>query len=478
MDAVHVNRIGVHRDVPNDGMSPGTFTVGAGLAAGLLGVVAAHSAQGAVLAVLGLAVLVLVAFRPLAVLGVLVATIGLESLSAGSVAVSRVIAPIALVVVVSRWQAEGPFRLPTLPTTWVVAYVVWALASGLWTDTGAGTATKLTSLAVALLYMVSFARLVNHARMLRRGLFVVALIAVFTGLATIGTFVGGGAGARGSGLVGDPNFFAAIQTVALPLVLVLASEVRARGWQLACYAGVLVIVASVVASLSRGGLLALGVVLLLVVALPSGAIFASRRQRAVVGLTIAATLTIALVVAAGQLLPRLSGPTLENGSGRQALWLAAGTARHEHPLLGLGYGAFPARSIDLMNTTPGVDFSVYVPPPGGEQAHSAYLSTAAELGWPGLVLYGGVLVSTGLALRRASVVARRRGRAFVSRISNATLLSLVGWSIASIFLSTEVSRPLWAIVGLSIALTRLATSADSDETADGVPAPVVAEAAS
>ena len=41
------------------------------------------------------------------------------------------------------------------------------------------------------------------------------------------------------------------------------------------------------------------------------------------------------------------------------------------------------------------------------------------------------------------------------RVANALLLSLVGWAIASIFLSSETSRPLWIVVGLALALPKL-----------------------
>jgi O-antigen ligase len=84
--------------------------------------------------------------------------------------------------------------------------------------------------------------------------------------------------------------------------------------------------------------------------------------------------------------------------------------------------------------------------------HNAYLGSLTELGIPGLVFFVGVLFSTARALRRAAVRARWLGDVEFARTANALLLSLVGWSVASFFLSSENARPQWVVVGLALAL--------------------------
>jgi hypothetical protein len=74
------------------------------------------------------------------------------------------------------------------------------------------------------------------------------------------------------------------------------------------------------------------------------------------------------------------------------------------------------------------------------------------------VLFVGLLVSTGRTLWLAAVSARRAGRWFLMRASNALLVSLASLSVAALFLSLETSRTLWAVVGLSLALARIARS--------------------
>jgi O-antigen ligase len=93
--------------------------------------------------------------------------------------------------------------------------------------------------------------------------------------------------------------------------------------------------------------------------------------------------------------------------------------------------------------------------PHGEEVHSAYIGTTAELGFPGLLLFLAILVSTARYLRRVAREAREDGAETIARISSALVLSLLGWAIASLFLSSETSRPVWIVIGLALALGKL-----------------------
>ena len=106
-------------------------------------------------------------------------------------------------------------------------------------------------------------------------------------------------------------------------------------------------------------------------------------------------------------------------------------------------------------STPGVDLEHYTLRPGGAEAHNLYLGTGAELGVTGLVLYLGMMGSTALMLRRTAKRAFAVGEYFVGRVANALILSLLGWAIASIFISTETTRAFWIVVGLALALPKL-----------------------
>jgi O-antigen ligase len=315
-------------------------------------------------------------------------------------------------------------------------------------------------------------------------LFVVACGSLVIGAWSLASFKGwvvgsssGLQGGRATGGVGDPNFFANIQLVVLPIVLVLAAEAKVRWQRYFLGFTALVGVASILSTLSRGGLIALILVLVLIPFIPARAIFPSPRHKAV----IIAFLAVGLLVLfsrpgfRGEVVKRAT--TIFNsqqadqsgssaGSGREEIWKAATHSIRDHPVLGVGFGAFKSVSNQLLYTTPGVDLGKFPPRPNGIETHSAYIGTTAELGPFGLFLFLGVIISTMLALRRTAVRARDAGAHFLSRVSNALVLSLVGWALSSMFIETETSRPLWIVIGLSLALPKLV----SDRIASRSPA--------
>jgi O-antigen ligase len=136
-------------------------------------------------------------------------------------------------------------------------------------------------------------------------------------------------------------------------------------------------------------------------------------------------------------------------------------------VLGLGYGAFPYASNDLMLSTPGVNLEGYSFRDPGQPVHNSYLEAWAELGIFGIVLYVGLLASTVLALLRTAARARAIGADFVRRVAYALVLGLLTWFITSFFLSTETSRGFWIVLGLALALPKLLAQASPDDPRDG-----------
>jgi len=435
---------------------------GAALAAAI-GLAAAADLKIALAVTVALMLAGAILLQPSMLLPALVASVFVEVVSVGGIPISRLLAPVALLVVLgastrpeSRIRGEGPF-------VWATLYAIWALASGLWTVSVGGTTFLLSSLAIGFIYMLAFASLVTSSRELERVLVAFAAAALAIGVFAIAAFLLGFSKGlvegRTTGGAGDPNFFAAYQLVALPLVLVLATEVRKRWLRIALAVTVVVVIGSVLTSVSRGGLLTLIVIALAMVALPARTFFGSPRQKRALLVVCVVGGAIAFGASAGTVVPRLkatfagqSTSAAAQGSGRLEFWSAAWMSTKERPLLGLGYGAFLEVSDDLIVRTPGINFQHFDLRPNGSQVHNAYLGSLAELGIPGLILFLGLLTSTALALRRTAKRGRAVGADFIARVANGLLLSLLGWSIASLFLSSETSRALWIVIGLSLAL--------------------------
>jgi len=127
--------------------------------------------------------------------------------------------------------------------------------------------------------------------------------------------------------------------IALPVVLTLAA--LERRWRLAYYGVAAVIILSVFSSLSRGGLVALVVIVAATIVLPRKLFFVSAREKAVYALAIVLAVTVSVVLASSTLLQRVDSifhPGADRGSGRLDLWSAAWRAWKDHPWLGIGEG--------------------------------------------------------------------------------------------------------------------------------------------
>jgi O-antigen ligase len=430
--------------------------LGLAVAAGAIvgGAAATAGPKAAVaVAVLGLAGTLLL-LRPLSILVLMGATAYIEGVQLGGTTISRFVAAGALFVALADATRTGRWTMPSgPPLVWAVAYGIWAFASVLWTVNLEETWLSLAPLIVSLTFMAAIPALVRSRRTFDLVLYGIGGGAAVVGMLAVAVFVT--TGGRAEGLVGDPNFFAAYQVIAFPILLVLGARTKSLWLRLLLWGGVVAAVGAIFSTLSRGGILALAVVGILLLVLPARSIFRSFGHKSMATLVIAIGVGLALTVSYAEISERIVSLVQggeATGSGRVNEWRAAWRLSQENPTLGVGYAAFAIISNDAVRRTPGTDLRNFDERPPGVFVHNAYLGSLTELGVLGLVLFVGVLFSTARALRRAAVRARWLGDVDLARTANALLLSLVGWAVASFFLSSETARPQWIIVGLALAL--------------------------
>lgn len=411
--------------------------------------------------------------KPDRLLPIAVLTVFVESLTFGGLPITRMLAPVMLLVVAAEFL-RGTARIRVgPPLAFAVLYLAWAMASGLWTQSAEGTRFLLQSLAIAFIYLLAFAALPRSEADIQRFLLVISIAAGVLGALSVAAFAGMPSppglaltqGGRSQGGVGDPDFFAGMQLVVVPLMLVLASETKNTRTRVVLYAGLMCVLASVFTSLSRGAFIAIVLLGILFLASRPERLFRSRQEKA-----------FAVVIVAIGLIGFFSRPFLreqvvsraqtiyapqteedKTGSGRTNIWKAAARTAADYPFTGVGYGSFKYISEDLILHTPGVNLEVYGDREEGDNyaAHQTYLGTAAELGFTGLALYLAVLISTGLSLRKTARRAAALGSPFIGRIAHALVLGLCSWAVTAFFLTTETARMFWVVVGLSLALPRL-----------------------
>jgi putative inorganic carbon (hco3(-)) transporter len=264
---------------------------------------------------------------------------------------------------------------------------------------------------------------------------------------------------RIAGPVGDPNFFAQMLIPAVPIGLLLAHSAASVREKVAAFGSVGVVTAAVVMTYSRGGALALGVVLALWL-LGQGV----SARRLAVGAGAIALLILLLpsdfarrLTTFRQFLPG-SGEVLRLDSSFEQRRVLAATAWHmflDRPLTGVGTGNYTVHYRPYTEETGSVvlEYDEFDRP---HYPHNLYLEIAAETGLPGLIAFAAVLVSCFVYLRRARLGFGGAGDWSSASLATGVQLALIGYLVSSLFLHGDFPRSLWLLFGFCAALCRLA----------------------
>ena len=346
-------------------------------------------------------------------------------------------------------------------TRFTVGYFAWAVATvpfALYISLGV---TALTAFVVAVYLVVivmicppTLATLDRLQGALVTGVFGTSVVSVIRNH-------GANTGRLSQGNSLDSNDLAALVALSIPLALGLALRLRGRFMLRLYYLGAAAAFAyTLVRTGSRGGLLAIGVAVLVLIAGLRGA----RRWAAIAGVAIGA---VVLWKTGGDTFHErvasfVSGQEDYNYTsygGRKHIWERARGYIAHNPVFGVGVGNF--------SIAEGESCKINFPDSGCKWSapHNSYLQAGAELGLPGLALFVGILVT---GARRAYRFWRTGPDVPIAWRRPELLASLVGFSVSATFLSHAYFPMLFALV----ALIGLATFAREDaQQASGATAP-------
>jgi O-antigen ligase len=261
----------------------------------------------------------------------------------------------------------------------------------------------------------------------------------------------------------DPNDTAALFTVMIPLALYLGARGgRGRAFW---FASVLPMIAALVRTGSRGGLIGMVVMLAAVVVLSPP----RRRARFALAGVAGALLLGVLVARNSSLRTRVATVFSSEGNGggddynytdangRIAIWKRGVYYMVTHPVTGVGVANFGTAELMIgseIKARQGIRDRHEL------TAHNSFVLVGAELGVPGLIAYLVVLGSSVVGLWRLRRDAGRvgHGDAEVSgnrdqvALASALLATLLGGTAASIFLSLAYSPMLLFVHSLTIAV--------------------------
>lgn len=246
-------------------------------------------------------------------------------------------------------------------------------------------------------------------------------------------------GYRAGWVTGDANYFGVNAILALMLAYYLL-RTKLPFWQKAFCLGCAGLTAlALAASESRGAFIGICVC----------AVFLFFRTKRKLPFVVAALiLGVLFVVLPNSPLKRIIHPqagAINSTRAHEMLFYAGIKVFAEHPLVGVGLGNFK-HTMDLM----GINAAR-----GGYIAHDVYIEYAAEMGILAVLLFLGLLVSTYRSLGKVRKEARRRKDAFFFAVTSGMQTGLIGFCVASLFLSAEYQKTFWIVIFLSACMPNL-----------------------
>jgi O-antigen ligase len=317
---------------------------------------------------------------------------------------------------------------------------------------------SLISIQAPVIYLVAFVLLVKITQTqldIERQLMALCVAAIALSGAVLLDYRGGRATINTNF---DPNDLAYGLVTLLPIVLALAGAAASKTRKLLLLLMALAVVTAMLLTGSRGGVIGLGAVLVLIAAFPlsfgrDGTLrhFSLRRLTIRLGVlgTLAAVLFTNLPSGTRERLMTLGhldddyNTSMTLNSSRLAVWTRDSAMVLKRPI---GYGIGSADAVDGMS--------------GGafRTAHNSVVQALVELGvlGCGLFLYSYYAAWKELGRVYASVpVGESIDRRKLEMYARALQIALAGNIVAGFFLSQAYASLLWMIIGLSAALVRV-----------------------
>lgn len=259
-------------------------------------------------------------------------------------------------------------------------------------------------------------------------------------------------GYRIGGPLGSPNYYAMILVPLVPLAFDRLLHERRPALRLAAALTLVVVLLSILFTFSRGGFIALTVVLVLCLWRPAREL---RRPGLLPALLLAGLVLLPLALPAYRqrlaAIPAALGQSesaaIDEPSirGRLSEWTAGLQMFRDHPLAGAGLANYPAHYLEYSSQL-GLDSRREQRSP-----HSLYLEVAAETGLLGLAAFAALLLALAGGLAHARRAFLRAGRPSAAGLVAALAIGLLGYLVASLFLHAAYPRFFWILAAIAFA---------------------------
>ena len=405
-------------------------------------VVAGNRPLWAFAAALGCAVVALAAGRFQVAVALLVASFYFDAylaVGAGIVTAGKLLGALALLAWFLSWAFAGRAVVSDRlfwPLAGLAAWLPLSLSAAY--DLAAGATAALRYATFFVLVFLVVQAVAGERRAALRLVDVSVAAAAVAAVVGLAVFLAQGGRARGP--LDDPNDYAFMLAVTVPLALYRTRWAGSRARRALAVVALLALLAAVLATLSRSALVGLAA---------AGVWAVATRRLRLRWAVLAAGCALAVGLAWYLLQPQLVETAVlakrhiaqANVEHRLVAWRVALREVGSSPLLGVGPGNFESR------------FDEFSLPPLGEHgslaAHNAYLSVLGELGVPGLALFLGWLGLSWSRLRRRAP-GDPEGDALQGALAGGFVVAAVG----ALFLTEQFYSPLWLLPAIGATLLR------------------------
>lgn len=247
-------------------------------------------------------------------------------------------------------------------------------------------------------------------------------------------------------VLGDPNDLALVLSFPISFAAGLAlTQGRGRFSRLLGAVGYFVIASAILATQSRGGLLAILAV--------SGVFGLYKIKSKLLLISLGGIALIALLAMAG-ISDRSSGGAAEDGidesaKGRLYAWEAAFNMANTHPLTGVGLNNFTSNYFFYSHHWDGMNHAV----------HSTWFGVLAETGYVGLIVLVTLAVKLVVGMRRLvnallPLYQQQQCSPVIFATAQSTFAGLAGFMVSGTFLTQGFTWPLYILLAVSVAVTQ------------------------
>jgi O-antigen ligase len=256
----------------------------------------------------------------------------------------------------------------------------------------------------------------------------------------------------------DPNFYARILLIVIPLAVGLALTEKSLKRRVVFAIGAAVITAGTLVTYSRGAMLAVAVMAVLL-------LLGLRVRPRNIALAGVGGLVLLLLMPSAisrrfltieTLMPDYDTTfTYDSSVEKRKLLVRSGIAMFEaNPFAGIGAGNYPRMYVRYANEI-GSSWMDYHAAGTDEHPHGLYFEIAAETGLLGLTAFAAIVIVTLLSLERSRRLLLARGRADLSIIAMTVSIAIVSYLVASVFLHETHLRYPALYFGFAMAVARL-----------------------